>query len=1182
MKKILLGLSAFIMMFAASCEQQELTPNLGSEATVSFNVATPQIATKAYSYSDGTTATKLQYAVYNAEGNILRDLTKTDATIQGSTTVNLQLTTGNTYSVLFWAAAPNAPYTVNFEAKTMSVDYSAAVSNDEARDAFYKYYTFTVNGAQTETIELKRPFAQLNIGTNDYNASEKAGYVPTTSSVKVKNIYNTLNLIDGIATGEEEITFAANAIPEGEQFPVTGYEYLAMNYLLVNAEKEIVDIEFTYTDGSNAKTRTVGSVPVQRNYRTNIYGSLLTSEVDINVEIKPDYEEPSYELYNVVVNGVSYDDFAVAAAKAMELGKPVEFIQNVTIDADNTITVPAGKKLTLNLNGYTLKGKSDQTGSNRNMFDVRGEMTVNGANTMTRAAAEGNGVIAIEHVGENMGWNSSTNVFNVTAGGVLNLANVNAINFGGSDMGFVAHLNNWGEVTLNVENSTLESNYVAVRVFNSGNDMNNVTIKKSTLKGGSYAFWVHNYTVADFGTQEKVDAHKALLNFDIFNGTNEFIGKTSTPIRFGFTDALYADENGAIEIKDAEGNVVEGLGMDMEGNYAVTAAEGIASLSALVAADGDNGFAGKTVKLLNDIDLKVAATASTLSTRTLPTTTKIGDSDAPIGSTGERDARGRLICNTFKGTFDGNGKTIKNLYQSGWDFGYEWGQYGSIGLFAELENATVKNLTIESMTAQVEGGDISFIAGSATGTCVFENITIKNSQIGTYNNGCGGIIGWSGAGNYTFKDITLESDVVLGGLWGSFDSSIGGIVGQAEPGATYNFENVTINCRIDAYNDCTASYDYYNYRMCGMVVGRCQETTTIDCRNYPDLSKYNFSFNNVVVNYGDWMNYHYCEPTPGLNGGRGMRVEPGFAYDGLPEDFDHTQCVDNHMNLIPFDQLIGGDQYGVSGLREVAGVTVNYPASYRREVSSAAALKEALGKGVSVILDTDIDFGTTQLAITGENQVVDLGGNTLTTQMAYGGIALKNGASIVNGTIEHTSTVAAIKAFNVGSIENVTIKSTCATPGKTVTAIAVQQGGYVGTIKNVTIEGVSQGIEVGYQATVDLIEDVTVEEHTNGTANGIGLVINGGKVGLAKNSTFKGDAYGVTMHLKGVFAVGLELENCTVEGTTASIYAWDEKGISNTSGSLVLTYDANTTLTGPFVWDFEDECKSVVTLNKPE
>ena len=360
----------------------------------------------------------------------------------------------------------------------------------------------------------------------------------------------------------------------------------------------------------------------------------------------------------------------------------------------------------------------------------------------------------------------------------------------------------------------------------------------------------------------------------------------------------------------------EGIGLDKEGAYVVTENVGVAALSQLIVADAE-GFAGKTAKLDADIDLAVVARASTV-------TTKIGDSDAPIGSTGERDSRGRLICKPFKGTFDGNGKAIKNLYQSGWDMGYEWGQYGSIGLFSELEGATVKNLTIEGMEAQVEGGDISFIAGSATGECVFENITIKNSQIGTYNNGCGGIIGWSGEGSYTFKNITLESDVVLGGLWGSFDSSIGGVVGQAEPGATYNFENVTVNCRIDAYNDCTASYDYYNYRMCGMIIGRCEETTTIDGKNYPDLSKYNMTFNNVTVNYGTWMNYHYCRKS----GERAVRVEAGYAYGGIAADRDHSTDNVHCYECIPFNQLIGGDQYAVKGLPAVDGVTVNYPAEY--------------------------------------------------------------------------------------------------------------------------------------------------------------------------------------------------------------------------------------------------------------
>ena len=344
--------------------------------------------------------------------------------------------------------------------------------------------------------------------------------------------------------------------------------------------------------------------------------------------------------------------------------------------------------------------------------------------------------------------------------------------------------------------------------------------------------------------------------------------------------------------------------------YTFTTVEQLAGLSELCS--GDTTFTGVTFTLANDLDLYCEDTSENADGD--PVTFR------PIGDH-SKDG-------TFEGTFDGAGHTITNLYQNGWDLGYQWGVYGSYGLFGNVNNATIKNLTISGSESYIEGGDTSFVAGSATGTCVFEDITIEDSTSATYNNGNGGIIGWSGAGNYTFKNITIKEDCVLAGLWGSFDSSIGGIVGQAEPGATYNFENVNVACRIDAYNDCTASYDYYNYRMCGMLIGRCEETTTIGGTNYPDMSKYNVTFTNVTVNYGDWMNYHYCDPTPGYNNGRGMRVEPGYSYDGLPADYDHSQCTAHHNECIPFNQIIGGDQYGVKGLPSYEGVTVNYPASY--------------------------------------------------------------------------------------------------------------------------------------------------------------------------------------------------------------------------------------------------------------
>lgn len=336
--------------------------------------------------------------------------------------------------------------------------------------------------------------------------------------------------------------------------------------------------------------------------------------------------------------------------------------------------------------------------------------------------------------------------------------------------------------------------------------------------------------------------------------------------------------------------------------YTMSTAEQIAGLSELVS--GNTTFAGVTFTLDADVSLYCEDT------------TPAADGDPltfrPIGDHSKNG--------TFEGTFDGNGHTIYDIYQNGWDLGYEWGAYGSYGLFGNVNNATIKNLTLSGGESLIEGGDTSFVAGSATGTCVFENITIEDSISATYNNGNGGIIGWSGAGNYTFKNITITEDCVLGGLWGSFDSSIGGIVGQAEPGATYNFENVDIACRIDAYNDCTASYDYYNYRMCGMIIGRLEETTTIDGANYPDTSKYNITCNNVTVTYGDWANYHYCR----ASGARASRVETGYSYGGIAADYDHAQCTAHHMELIPFDQIFGGDQFGVKGLKTYNGVNVVY------------------------------------------------------------------------------------------------------------------------------------------------------------------------------------------------------------------------------------------------------------------
>ena len=132
--------------------------------------------------------------------------------------------------------------------------------------------------------------------------------------------------------------------------------------------------------------------------------------------------------------------------------------------ADEVAKVSTGKSLTIDLNNFTLSATSSATGKNYNMIDVYGTLTVK------------NGNLEYKHTGDNMVWNNYAEIFHVGENGVLNLDGVTAKNLGGSNMAYVVDLTNAKNITVNIENSTLESTYIPVRVFNNmENGVNNVT-----------------------------------------------------------------------------------------------------------------------------------------------------------------------------------------------------------------------------------------------------------------------------------------------------------------------------------------------------------------------------------------------------------------------------------------------------------------------------------------------------------------------------------------------------------------------------------------------------------------------------------------------------------------------------------------------------------------------------------
>ena len=320
---ILLGLMA-MLFFAVSCENELSVPQ-GSDGLsyVSFTLKAPVIATRAES-----SAMQLQYAVYNEEGSEIEELRVTDGVVEeGRANVTLQLMAGKSYSVIFWAAAEGAPYAIDFENKKMTVDYASASTYDQHGDAFYAFTEFTV-GSQPDAVTLSRPFAQINLGTGDYAAALAMGYQPESASVTIVNVPTVLSLVDGSVSEPVDVTYNA---PETfsytvDVFPVEGYDYLTKNYILVGSTKGVVDFEFAYTFAGEDHVRTIGSVPVQRNYRTNIFGNIFTTAVSLNISLDEEYTGDEEEDLSIV-KIQSLQDFKDAlTAKSPE----VRFVDDVS------------------------------------------------------------------------------------------------------------------------------------------------------------------------------------------------------------------------------------------------------------------------------------------------------------------------------------------------------------------------------------------------------------------------------------------------------------------------------------------------------------------------------------------------------------------------------------------------------------------------------------------------------------------------------------------------------------------------------------------------------------------------------------------------------------------------------------------------------------------------------------
>lgn len=600
-KKLFLGMFAAAgMLLATSCSNDELDMvQSGNEAQVTFSLAAEGgIATRAI--SDGTGAKKLVYAVYNANGKLIKTIANADVNGQivdnsafdnGLTeNVTITLAKGQQYTVAFWAQDPKCTAYTTTDLENVEVDY-AGLNNDETRDAFFKAETFTVTGNTEINVVLKRPFAQINVGVyqTDWNAAVASGIEIEKSKVTIEKAATSINLLTGEVEGEETVEYGFATIPTQFTTPETldvdldkdgtkeKYVYLSMSYILANdattgyAKATLEDLDFTFApkSGNNINfSEGLNAVPVQRNWRTNIIGKILTGDVTFNITIDPIYdgEYNNGEAQPVNINGVYY----ATIQDAVNNVKDGEVIKVATGTYTEVVKVTGGKNFTLEAAGpnvviAALDHQSNGTPSTVKVKGITFDNSVTTAGWFTGTAPNiapcvgaWGGNLTFEDcafiVAGTSGKETGVMTWWTTENNVMSLSFNNCTFEGKDDHANARAMQIYGYVNMEVNNCSFNTkkDYTLKYVAQNGNiatfSNNIVNNSENFVELGSSAYPGTNYTAN-------------INNNTLGNGVN--------------THIIANNENQTVNVDGNVSVIAEGVVKDANGNYIASSNEGI-------------------------------------------------------------------------------------------------------------------------------------------------------------------------------------------------------------------------------------------------------------------------------------------------------------------------------------------------------------------------------------------------------------------------------------------------------------------------------------------------------------------------------------------------------------------------------------------------------------------------------
>lgn len=450
--QILALLAATALLSLTSCQRDELQGGSisGEEVTVSISAVVPgdggAVVRSAEDPGNGSEVNRCILEVYLLKGE---DESAT-ASLYGTRHIvkmqdqkasfeDLNLITGQKYRFVLWADHVEDPDTETGLAVDKFYETDAAdglqtvmmvtesyAGNEDKRDAFFyrSDNAVTVDGPADYTLQMKRPFGQLNIITTDY------GLIPETHKdlrpARVQLVYKSIPTGINLLTGEllsKDGSVTVREV-EGQAVPITDLSVagnedarqLSFDYILAPATGQHIIGELTMSflqgDGTNPtgiSDYTIESIPVQRNYRTNVSGALLTDRAGVDVKV-----EPGFDGDEEVIDGKLVISSVDRLMNALENGGRVMLAQDMEIDRSseestgpgddrNRIVVEEDVEIDLNGHKLTLKGDSRMAANNAEIRISNGDIVSESQSAeIFRFFANEGGKVVVEDVKMNL------------------------------------------------------------------------------------------------------------------------------------------------------------------------------------------------------------------------------------------------------------------------------------------------------------------------------------------------------------------------------------------------------------------------------------------------------------------------------------------------------------------------------------------------------------------------------------------------------------------------------------------------------------------------------------------------------------------------------------------------------------------------------------------------------------